>query len=80
MSIALTAPGLIRNRDLFFHDGAHLRRVRLSVPVQAVFALILTALVGWSSYATARLVTASPVDRVTASGVRRPGYAIAEAL
>jgi len=58
MSSLMTATnGVFRKRDLFFHDGSHLRRVTLSTPVQALMAMILVILVGWSSYATARLVT-----------------------
>jgi murein DD-endopeptidase MepM/ murein hydrolase activator NlpD len=48
---------LFRDRELFVHDGSKLRRFRISAPVQAVFFLILMALVGWSSFATARLVS-----------------------
>ena len=49
--------GLFRDRDLFIHDGKKLRRFRVSAPVQGFFFVILLCLVGWSSYATARLVT-----------------------
>ena len=49
---------VIRNRDIFLHDGQHLRRVRLSVGVQALFAVLIIALVGWSGFATARLIAA----------------------
>ena len=49
--------GLFRDRDLFVHDGSKLRRIRLSAPVQALFFLMILALVGWSSYATARLLS-----------------------
>ena len=49
--------GLFRDRDLFIHDGAKLRRFRVSAPLQAVLFLMLLALVAWASYATARLVT-----------------------
>jgi len=48
---------LFRDRELFVHDGSKLRRFRISAPVQAVFFLILMALVGWSSFVTARLVS-----------------------
>ena len=48
---------LFRDRDLFIHDGAKLRRFRISAPVQAVLFVILLGLVGWASYATARLIT-----------------------
>jgi murein DD-endopeptidase MepM/ murein hydrolase activator NlpD len=58
MSNILTAtPSLFRDRDLFVHDGAHLRRIRLSAPVQALFFFLLMALVGWSGFAAARLAT-----------------------
>jgi murein DD-endopeptidase MepM/ murein hydrolase activator NlpD len=48
--------GLFRDRDHFVHDGSQLRRFRLSAPVQALLFLTLTALVAWSSYATARFL------------------------
>jgi murein DD-endopeptidase MepM/ murein hydrolase activator NlpD len=48
---------LFRDRDLFIHDGSKLRRFRISAPVQLVLFAILLALVGWASFATARLVT-----------------------
>lgn len=61
MAYALTAPnGLLRSRDLFLHDGARLRRVRLSAPVQAAFFLAMLLLVGWCAYATAELLTRKP--------------------
>ena len=52
--------GLFRDRDLFIHDGKKLRRFRISAPVQAALFVILLGLVGWASYATARLVTRPP--------------------
>lgn len=48
---------LFRDRDLFVHDGARLRRFRLSAPVQAVFFVLMLALVAWASFATARFFT-----------------------
>ncbi|HWC57266.1 MAG TPA: M23 family metallopeptidase, partial [Sphingomicrobium sp.] len=48
---------LFRDRDLFIHDGTKLRRFRVSAPVQAVLFVVLLCLVGWASYATARLIT-----------------------
>ena len=48
---------LFRDRDLFVHDGARLRRFRLSAPVQTLFFVVMLALVAWASYATARIVT-----------------------
>ena len=49
--------GLFRDRDLFVHDGAKLRRFRISAPVQAILFVVVLGLVAWASYATARLVT-----------------------
>src|SRR4029453_8546124 len=54
-------------------------RFRLSAPVQAVFFLVLMALVGWSGYAAARLVSgdapaiapAVPTFDTAAASVRR---------
>ena len=61
MAHALTAtPGLFRSRDLFVHDGARLRRIRLSAPMQAFFLVVLLCLIGWSGYATTRLLVATP--------------------
>ena len=57
MAQLLTATALFRDRDLFIHDGAKLRRLRLSAPIQAVFFLFLLALVGWSCFSTARMLT-----------------------
>jgi hypothetical protein len=62
MAYALTAStGLLRSRDLFLHDGAKLRRIRLSAPVQAAFFLAMLLLVGWCAYATAQLAARKPV-------------------
>ncbi|MEO7634629.1 MAG: M23 family metallopeptidase [Sphingomicrobium sp.] len=47
---------MFRDRDLFIHDGARLRRFRISAPVQAVLFVILLTLVAWASFATAQLV------------------------
>jgi murein DD-endopeptidase MepM/ murein hydrolase activator NlpD len=49
---------IIRDRDIFLHDGQHLRRVRLSVGVQSLFAALMIALLGWSGFATARMISA----------------------
>ncbi len=66
MAHALTAPtGLFRSRDLFVHDGAKLRRIRLSVAVQALFFAITLLLVGWSLFAAARILTAAPAVAAT---------------
>ncbi len=58
-NLASAKGGVIRDRDIFLHDGKHLRRVRLSVPVQALFAVLMFSLIAWSAFATARLLTAT---------------------
>ena len=45
--------GVFRHRDIFLHDGQPLRRVRLTVVMQAVVAALFVAVIGWSSAATA---------------------------
>jgi murein DD-endopeptidase MepM/ murein hydrolase activator NlpD len=66
MAHALTAStGIFRSRDLFVHDGDHLRRIRLSTPVQAMFLFAIVCLIGWSGYAAARLIAGS--ERVIAA-------------
>lgn len=57
MAQVLAATALFRDRDLFIHDGAKLRRFRISAPVQAFLFVILLGLVGWACFATARLIT-----------------------
>jgi murein DD-endopeptidase MepM/ murein hydrolase activator NlpD len=49
---------MFRKREFFLHDGAHLRKVSLSAPLQAAIAFLLLFLVGWSGYTTARLISA----------------------
>ncbi len=70
MTSLTAANGVLRKRDLFFHDGSHLRRIRLTAPVQALMALLLLVLVGWSGYATARLVTGAATSAVPADMIR----------
>ena len=55
MAQVLTASlSLFKDRDLFVHDGAKLRRFRISAPVQIALFAILLALVGWCSFTTVR--------------------------
>ena len=56
--LANTKGRIIRDRDIFLHDGQHLRRVRLSVAMQAVVAALIVAVLAWSSFATLRMLTA----------------------
>ena len=58
-NLAIAKGGVIRDRDIFLHDGQHLRRVRLSVPFQAFCAFLMMSLVAWSAFATAHLLTAT---------------------
>ncbi len=65
-NLRTTKGGVIRDRDIFLHDGQHLRRVRLSVSVQAFVAALMLAVVVWSGFATARMLTAPAVSTVSA--------------
>jgi len=55
--VLAAANTLFRDRDFFIHDGSTLRRFRVSAPVQAFLFVVLMLLVGWASFATARLLT-----------------------
>ena len=53
---------MFRARDLFVHDGSHLRRLRLSVPAQAAMLVVTALLLCWSAYSAVRLfVSPAPV-------------------
>jgi len=70
MAHALTATnGLFRSRDLFVHDGARLRRVRLSVPVQALFLGLALMLVCWSAFAATQMVLGTAATSPAATGL-----------
>jgi murein DD-endopeptidase MepM/ murein hydrolase activator NlpD len=56
-TVLTTTSGLFRDRDFFVHDGTQLRRFRLSASVQLIAFIVLLTLVGWSSYAVARILT-----------------------
>ena len=58
--VLVAATGLFRDRDFFVHDGAKLRRFRISATVQILAVATLFALVAWSSYAIGRFITSSP--------------------
>jgi len=61
---------LFRDRDLFIHDGAKLRRLRISAPVQIALVVLFFGLVAFAGYASARLVARSQGHIVTASDDR----------
>ena len=66
--VLAAATGLFRDRDFFIHDGAKLRRFRISAGVQILGVLIVMMLVAWSSYAVARITTGSSAPQsVTAN-------------
>ena len=48
---------LFRNRDVFVHDGSTLRRLRLSAPLQMMFLAAIFALVAFSGFSMAKLLT-----------------------
>ena len=48
---------LFRNRDVFVHDGSTLRRLRLSAPLQMLFLAAIFALVAFSGFSMAKLLT-----------------------
>ena len=50
-----------RARELFFHDGATMRRIHVSVKAQAVAASIATATIGLSIVGTAQMAGAAPM-------------------
>jgi murein DD-endopeptidase MepM/ murein hydrolase activator NlpD len=53
---------LFRTRDLFLHDGSHLRRLRVSAPVQMAMLVLMVLLFAWSAYSAVRLfVVQAPV-------------------
>ena len=55
MGQAITAPKLFQSRDLFVHDGSHLRRLRLSAPAQMAMLVLMVLLLTWSAYSAFRL-------------------------
>jgi len=71
MAHAITSSGLLRSRDLFVHDGAKLRRIRISAPIQFALLMLATAMLGWSAYAAARILSSDPVPPVVVSDTDR---------
>jgi murein DD-endopeptidase MepM/ murein hydrolase activator NlpD len=61
---------LFRDRDLFIHDGAKLRRFRISAAAQVALVVLFFSLVAFAGYASARLVARSQGRIVTASDDR----------
>ena len=59
MMHALRTTQLLRSRDLFVHDGTHLRRIRLSASVQLTFLALAAMMLAWSAFAVAHFLGAS---------------------
>ncbi len=55
---AITTTRIFQTRDLFVHDGNHLRRLRLSAPVQMAMLVVMVLLLTWSAYSAIRLFVA----------------------
>src|SRR4029450_13804834 len=55
---AIATTRLFQTRDLFVHDGNHLRRLRLSAPVQMAMFVAMVLLLTWSAYSAIRLFVA----------------------
>ena len=58
MTQAAIATRIFQTRDLFVHDGSHLRRLRLSAPVQMAMLVLMLLLTAWSAYSAVRLFIA----------------------
>lgn len=54
----ISKAAILRDRDFFIHDGSHLRRLRLSIPMQMGLLVLTALLLCWSTFATVRLFTA----------------------
>lgn len=67
MSHMIAATKFFRTRDLFVHDGNHLRRLRLSAPLQVAMLFAMLLLFIWSAYSAVRLVTAPTIATTTAA-------------
>jgi len=55
---AIAATRIFQTRDLFVHDGSHLRRLRLSAPVQMAMLVMMALMLCWSAYSAFRLFAA----------------------
>jgi murein DD-endopeptidase MepM/ murein hydrolase activator NlpD len=55
---AIAKTRIFQTRDLFVHDGSHLRRLRLSAPVQIAMFAVMMILFAWSAYSAIRLFIA----------------------
>ena len=67
MTQSIAAAKLFQSRDLFVHDGSHLRRLRLSAPVQMAMLVAIVLLLTWSTYSAVRLFIAPSQVSMTAA-------------
>ena len=58
MTQSIAAAKIFQTRDLFVHDGNHLRRLRVSAPVQMAMFVAMVLLLTWSAYSAIRLFVA----------------------
>jgi len=64
---AIATKSLFQTRDLFVHDGNHLRRLRLSAPVQMAMLAVMALLFAWSAYSAIRLFIAPSTTPLAAA-------------
>ena len=62
--LAALSRGMFSDREFFIHDGNHLRRFRISAPVQAFFFVLSLILVGWSGYSAAEMIAGPAAETV----------------
>ena len=67
MTQAIAAAKFFQTRDLFVHDGSHLRRLRVSAPVQMAMLVAMALLLTWSAYSAIRLFIAPAQLSTTAA-------------
>jgi murein DD-endopeptidase MepM/ murein hydrolase activator NlpD len=67
MTQVIATSRYFQTRDLFVHDGNHLRRLRLSAPVQMAMLVAMVMLLTWSAYSAFRLFVASDSTAMTAA-------------
>lgn len=66
---AFATSKIFQTRDLFVHDGNHLRRLRLSAPVQMAMFVLVVLLFAWSVFSTIRMFTATPPSAAAPAAV-----------
>src|SRR4030095_16762312 len=63
---AIATTRLFQTRYLFVHDGNHLRRLRLSAPVQMAMLVVMVLLFAWSTYSAIRLFITPSISTTAA--------------